>query len=98
MSMAENAFAQIARPTIWQRLGFGTAHAPRPDEDELLEGFAPSWFIVGCYARLSWRARLRVLVSGNLMVETAVKTDVTVSRSLARSAISVLPPGRLPRA
>lgn len=83
-------FYAAARPTIWQRLGFGYAHAPRP---ELADGWAPSWFVVGSVCHLDWRDRLRVLISGNLHVEAAVKTDVIISRSRATSAVSVLPPG-----
>lgn len=87
-------YAPPRRRTIWQRLGFGRARAPRPEADEYLEGFAPSWFVVGTYCHLDWRDRLRVLISGNLHVEQAVKTDVLIGRSRAHSAVSVLPPGK----
>lgn len=80
------------KPTIWHRLGFGECRAPRPDSEEYLEGFAPSWLIVGTRIHLDWKDRLRMLVTGNLMVECAVKTDATISKSQASSAVSVLPP------
>jgi hypothetical protein len=75
-------------------MGFRECHAPRPDEDENVEGFAPSWFIVVTRIRFDWKDRLRALVSGNLMVECACKTDAIINKSRATSAVSVLPPGR----
>lgn len=87
------AFYAVHHPTIWQRLGFGRCRAPRPEEDEYAEGFAPSWLVTGVVCHLDWRDRLRVLVSGNLHVECALKTDVVVERSRSTSAVSVLPPG-----
>jgi hypothetical protein len=89
----EHAYYAVSRPTLWQRLGFGECHALRHDEDEYAEGFAPSWFIVGTRIRLDWKDRLRALVSGNLMVECACKTDAIIKKSRATSAVSVLPPG-----
>jgi hypothetical protein len=80
------------KPTIWHRLGFGEVSAPRPEEDETIEGYAPSWFIVGTRVHLDWRDRLRVLITGNLMVESAVKTDAVINKSYATSAVGVLPP------
>jgi hypothetical protein len=85
-------FCTKFKPTIWHRLGFGECSAPRPDSEETLEGYAPSWFIVGTRIHLGWQDRLRMLITGNLMVECAVKTDVAISKSKASSAVSVLPP------
>jgi hypothetical protein len=83
-------------PTFWERfwprLGFHRGRAPRPDEDELKEGWAPSWLIVETYVRLGWMDRLRVLLSGKLHVDHAIKTDVPIGRSSAVSGIGVLPP------
>jgi hypothetical protein len=86
-------FCCVQKRTIWQRLGFGTCQAPRPDEEEDAPGWAPSWFIVETRADLDWKDRLRVLVTGRLMIQSAIKTDVTISRSRATTAISILPPG-----
>ncbi len=80
------------RERFWPRLGFHHAHAPRPDEDELKDGWAESWFVVETYVTLDWLDRLRVLVSGKLHVDHAIKTDVPIGRSQAVSAIGILPP------
>lgn len=90
-----NAFYAPYRPTIWERLGFHDAHAPRPDEQELADGWAPSWFIVRTGVHLDWRDRLRVMISGNLRVEQVIKTDVEIKRSDAASAVGILPPGAM---
>jgi hypothetical protein len=80
------------RDRFWSWLGFGECRAPRPEQDEQAPGFAPSWFIVGTRASLDWKDRIRLLISGKLMVEQAIKTDVPIARSRSTSAISVLPP------
>ena len=94
--MSEKASVYCAEPkfSVWKLLGFGTRHAPRLDEDEAKEGWAISWFVVETFARLDWRDRMRVLISGNVYIDHAIKTDVPIARSYATSAISVLPPGR----
>jgi hypothetical protein len=85
----------VSKPTIWQRLGFGRAHAERPEELEREEGFAPSWFITETYGHFSFLDRVRILVSGNIHVQCAIKTDQIIEKSKAVSAISVLKPGSL---
>ena len=77
---------------LWQRLGFHGARALRPDEDELKEGWAPSWFIVETLVHLGWLDRFRVLVSGNLHIDHAIKTDVPIGKSYSTSAVGILPP------
>lgn len=76
----------------WPRLGFRCGHAPRPDEDELKEGWAPSWFVVETYVRLGWLDRLRVLISGKLHLDHAIKTDVEIGKSFSTSDVGILPP------
>ena len=89
---AHDAFYLVHRPTIWERLGFGACLAPRPDADEHAEGFEPSWIVCTTHVHLDWRDRLRVLVSGHLMVDLALKTDVPVKRHSASSVMGVMPP------
>lgn len=84
-----NNFAAVERRSIWRRLGFRDCVA-RYNED--VEGFAPACLVVGTVCVLDWKDRLRVLISGKLRMEAAVKTDVIVNRSMARSCVSVLPP------
>ena len=77
---------------FWSWLGCGKCRAPRPEEDEFAEGYAPSWFIVETFVCLDWKDRLRLLLSGKAMVQAAVKTDVQITRSRSTSAFSVLRP------
>ena len=79
------------RPTIWQRLGFGACAVPNMDDLED-SGLAPAHLSTNTTAVFDWRDRLRILVSGKVMVETAVKTDVIVKVMICRSSVSVLPP------
>lgn len=92
-----HAFAQEYRPAlgerIWQWLGFGTCHAPHfdeiPDDDP---SWAPGRMITKTYVRFDWPDRLRILISGKIMVEIAHKTSVTVPAAMSKSAVSVLSP------
>ena len=77
--------------TLWDLLGFGTCSASRPEGDD--DTWAPGWFTVQTFSHLGFAARLRVLVSGNLMTESAIKTDVVINKARTASAMSVLPPG-----
>lgn len=77
--------------TMWQRLGFGVRTAPRFDRQE--EGFSPGYMMVTVDVHLSWRNRLRVLVSGHVLFTTASLTDVLVAKAKSKSVFSVLPPG-----
>lgn len=95
--MEQNSAAYYKLPTyrerLWHRLGFSRAHAPRLDVDELKDGWAPSWLMVETFVYLSWADRFRVLISGKLHVDNAIKTDVDVGRSSGTSAVGILPPG-----
>lgn len=88
----QNAFYLVHCPTIWERLGFKGAYVPRPNEDEQAPGYAPSWMMCDTFVYLDWRDRLRVLWSGRIMVQVAIKTDVVVHKHSATSAIGILPP------
>ena len=88
----QTAFYSVHKPTLWERLGFRECYAPRPPEMEEAPGWSESWFIVVTRVHLDWKDRLRLLISGNLMIDHAIKTDVPIARSQATSAISVLPP------
>ncbi|MDE2469422.1 MAG: hypothetical protein KGL35_11915 [Bradyrhizobium sp.] len=85
------------KPTIWQRLGFGTCRAPRPDVEDEASEWAPAWHIVAVRIHLDWKDRIRTLISGNLMVESCLQTDVPIGRSKAATEIGILPPGALKR-
>lgn len=78
-------------PTIWQRLGFGGCSSPNLDDVD--DDYAPGAIGIVTTVRFDWLDRLRILVSGNVMVNTRCRTDVIVERSMSRSAVSVLPPG-----
>ena len=82
------------RLTIWQRMGFGTCSASRFDHLDDDPDWAPGHFIVRAVGRLTWKERFMVLVSGNIMMETSVKTDVPIARSQSAGAFSILPPGK----
>lgn len=45
------------------------------------------------HVHLDWKDRLRVLVSGHVLVETRTVTDVPVARAKSTSTVSVLAPG-----
>jgi hypothetical protein len=90
-------YAQAWRPTIWHRLGFGMAYVPPPDEDQERhlseQGYCEGALVTDTFAHLDWKDRLRLLVSGRLMVHVRTQTDVMVRKSMSQSAVRVLPPG-----
>lgn len=87
-------------------LGFGAClHPDMDDLDEIgpdgffhLHGrkFAPGYIATVSIIHLDWRDRVRAFLSGKLYHVAAMKTDVLINTSLARSKISVLPPNWRP--
>lgn len=92
--------AYYRRPTlmqrVWQTLGFGY----RPDEDIYRwrtmdpqeHGFANACMHTETHVVLDWKDRLRVLLSGHLVVDVWTKTNIAIAHSISRSQIAVLPP------
>lgn len=78
---------------LWKRLGFGRCKAYWPED---IEGYAPAWLGCDVYATFDWKDRLRILISGRVMVSCAIKTDVGVTKSQVRTSISVMRPGDEP--
>ena len=79
---------------IWRHLGFRRAWVRRSSEAE--GGFAEGYIIVGSVMHFDWKDRLRILISGRVQIEHAIKTDVAVLRSLAETDVAVLPPWASP--
>ena len=92
-----SAYYEVSRPTLHQRverfLGFGTCSSPRFED---VSDHDPKWAAGYLESEvtifLDWKDRLRLIVSGKLMVSTSIKTSAFVERSMAKSNISVLPP------
>ena len=77
--------------SFWSFLGF--RHPKYLDMDDLdIPGWAPGYFETTTLCVFDWRDRLRVLVSGRVIVQCKSKTDVAVERGITRSTVSVLPP------
>ena len=76
---------------VWRKLGFRWGHVPYRDDSEE-DGWAPGAFIVGTNIHLDLVDRIRVLISGDIHVETRIKTDVSIGRSNAISNVGILPP------
>lgn len=74
---------------LWWRLGFRECHAYF---DEEIEGFVPSYMTTVVYGYLDWKDRIRLLISGKIMVHAATKTDKPIDRAITRSVVSILPP------
>ena len=75
---------------IWRRLGFRRAWVRRSSKAE--GGFAEGYIVVESVTHFDWKDRLRILVSGRVQIEHAIKTDVAVMRSLVETDVAVLPP------
>ncbi|MEQ9131088.1 MAG: hypothetical protein RJQ08_13730 [Salinisphaeraceae bacterium] len=79
------------RQRFWAWLGFGPCEPPgfRPDP-----AYSAVHLVTEARVRLDWRDRLRVLVSGRLLMVTTTKTQPRVKRTESASSVGVLPPGR----
>lgn len=77
---------------VWRKLGFRRPHVEGPGVPR--EGFAEGCIIVESVTHFDWKDRLRILVSGKVSSEHAIKTDVVVLRSRVTTDVAVLPPWR----
>jgi len=93
--MTDRCYAAIDAPTLLERLWRRLFPARYREIPEDLEGFAPSYMITEVRIHLGWVDRLRILVSGNLRVETTTKTDVIITKMASQSTVTVLAPGSL---
>lgn len=97
------AGAYCAKPTLRQRICWLLGLHRKHDEtlfewrtmDPPEKGFAPSCLHTETHCVLDWRDRLRVLLTGHVLVDVWTKTDVEVKKSYSRSQIAVLPPLRV---
>lgn len=96
--MSAVGYYQKPRWSFWRWLGFGACRARFADDDpndpEINPGspYAPGYMMVETVNVLDWRDRLRVLVSGRVMVSIAVRTDKVITKSISVGACSVLRP------
>jgi hypothetical protein len=77
---------------VWDKLGFGQSY---PDASDLEEDprFAPGALLTVTKTQLDWPDRLRVLVSGRIVVRARTVTDVPVKVAITRSTFSICRPG-----
>ncbi|KQQ39058.1 hypothetical protein ASF58_23240 [Methylobacterium sp. Leaf125] len=84
---------QVARPTLRQRiaarLGFRMRYLERPEDRE---GFVSGYALTRCSMHFDWRDRLRILVGGVVVLETAMQTEHDPGRIASRSHVSVVDP------
>ena len=84
------------RDRIWWRLGFRPGRLSPPERWDLTareEGWAPGYAMLELTIDLTWRDRLRALVSGRLLCSNLIRTDVMVRKMEAVSVTTVMPPG-----
>jgi hypothetical protein len=86
----QNTFGSVYKPTIWNRLGFGRAHAYF--EDDEIPGYAESALITETHVHLDFLDRLRVLITGHVHVYVRTKTDVPIGKAFSISSARVAPP------
>lgn len=76
---------------LWQRLGFGARRArefPLYQRQRMAAGELTTLTTV----HLGWRDRLRLILSGTMLVEARSITDVPVRSVRTNSAVGILPP------
>lgn len=82
---------QGVRRTIWQRLGFKQVRCTAfVDDDDPM--FAPGYMLLETACVFDWKDRLRILVSGKVMISQSIRTDNHVIARKTASVVGVLPP------
>jgi hypothetical protein len=85
------------KPTLserfWRAMGFKRAYVHAPNFMEEVEGFVSGSITTNVICHMGWLDRLRLLVSGKMIVALATMTNVTVDRAVTVSECGVLPPG-----
>jgi hypothetical protein len=87
--MESHAYYLKEKPTIWQRLGFGTCTVEPPAP---AAGFADGHITTQVFVKFGLADRIRVLLSGKIMVSAATATNVFVHTAVSTSKVSVLSP------
>lgn len=78
--------------SFWRWLGFGHPYVRVPAELEEAEGWSPGCSVQDVAVYVDWLDRLRVLVSGKVMVQVSTQMDVMPGRMRSWSDFRVLPP------
>lgn len=92
--------AYCSKPTLGQRIAWALGFCLKRDDDLFdwrtmdppEEGFVVSCLHTETHCILDWKDRIRVLLTGHIVVNVWTKTDVFVKRSKSRSEVAVLPP------
>jgi hypothetical protein len=81
------------RFSFWRRFGFHWPYIPEYAVGEAEPGLAEGYLQSNVAIHLDWADRLRLLVSGNMVVMLKVQTDVAVSKMRSAVAHGILAPG-----
>jgi hypothetical protein len=89
------------KPTFWERvqkfLGYGDCLQPDFEGDpRAIEGYTESHLVSVTLVHLDWKDRLRLLISGRLVVRFSTKTDKIIEKAYSKSNVSVAPVGYRP--
>jgi hypothetical protein len=99
MGAGMNGQAMVNRETwrsrMWRRLGFNGSYDPGLIEFRYgeMDGFAESSMMTEVVVHFTLGDRLRLLLTGELRVETSTRTDVEVRRSKSMSRVTIMSPG-----
>lgn len=90
----------VNKTTIWHRigqlLGYGDCSQPNFENDPYNIGYAESQLETVVFVHLDVLDRIRLLLTGTLVVRTSTKTDTIIMKSYSKSETSVLPIGYRP--
>lgn len=93
--MENEAQALFYKPTLAMRLfralGFRYPDRDRMEDFEDDKRFAQSYLFQEIVLCLDWKDRLRVLLTGQVMVAISTKTDKPVECAVGRSKVGILP-------
>lgn len=85
--------AFYARPTLGRRLRWAFGYRPRFPEFDIEPEGAPHWAKTEVFIKFSLGDRLRLLLTGGVMVLTEHRTNVPVEKWVSNSAVILLGPG-----
>ena len=91
---------EVNRIGFWSQIarlfGYGDCLQPDFENDPFAEGYAEASLQTVVFVHLDFKDRLRLLLTGNMVVRTSTKTDQIIMRSYSKSKTSILPIGYRP--
>src|SRR4051812_3752141 len=93
---AKEVTPETLKAKMYRFLGYGDCTQPDFEDDPYNVGYAEASLQTVVFVHLGFKDRLRILLTGGLVIRTSIKTDKIIERSYSKSNVGVLPFGYQP--